>query len=305
MEQYATSFITYLEERKGLRGATLESYARDIKQFLSYLAERGVQSLDEVTRTSVLLYFSMLKERGRASSTITRASVSLKAFFQYLLGEHQIRQDPFVMMDLPRYDKKAPHILSVEEMDQLLRMPDVTTVLGLRDKAMLEILYATGLRVSELNALKVQDIDVDYGFLRCVGSSGKERIIPIGTVTVKWLQRYIKEAWPILQKDGRSDALFLNRQGQVISRQGFWKIIKKYGKEAGLTAELTPHTLRHSFASHLLERGADIRAVQEMLGHSDISTIQIYLQRSRQNLKSVYDSFHPRAKEQVEHPIEE
>lgn len=319
MEQYATSFITYLEERKGLRGATLESYARDIKQFIAYLEERGTGQLSEVTRTSILLYFSTLKERGRAPSTITRASVSLKSFFQYLLGERQIEQDPFVKVDMPRSDKKVPHILSVEETDRLLSMPDVNTVLGLRDKAMLEILYATGLRVSELNAIKVQDIDVDYGFLRCVSSTGKERIIPIGSGTVKWVQRYMKEALPILQKaeqkqdDLKQDELkqqqcndlFLNRQGQAISRQGFWKMIKKYGKEAGLTAEITPHTLRHSFASHLLERGADIRAVQEMLGHSDISTIQIYLQRSRQNLKSVYDSFHPRAKEQVELPIEE
>ena len=179
-------------------------------------------------------------------------------------------------------------------------MPDVTTVLGLRDKAMLEMLYATGLRVSELNSIKVQDIDLDYGFVRGVSSAGKERIIPIGSVTVKWIQRYMKEALPVLHKEGTSSHLFLNRQGQGISRQGFWKMLKKYGKEAGLTNELTPHTLRHSFASHLLERGADIRAVQEMLGHCDISTIQVYLQRSKQNLKSVYDSFHPRAKENEE-----
>lgn len=300
MEQAVASFITYVEETKDLRGATLESYERDLKQFLAFLEERDIHHLEEVTRTSILLYFSMLKERGKAPATITRASVSLKAFFQYLLASRVINQDPYVKVDTPKHDKKLPHILSIEEIDKLLAMPDVTTVLGLRDKAMLEMLYATGLRVSELNAIKVQDIDLDYGFVRGVSSTGKERIIPIGSVTVKWIQRYMKEALPVLHKEGTSTHLFLNRQGQGISRQGFWKMIKKYGKEAGLTDELTPHTLRHSFASHLLERGADIRAVQEMLGHGDISTIQVYLQRSKQNLKSVYDSFHPRAKEKEE-----
>lgn len=300
MEQAVASFITYVEETKDLRGATLESYERDVKQFLDFLQEREIHHLQEVTRTSIMLYFSTLKERGKAPATITRASVSLKAFFQYLLATRVINQDPYVKVDTPKHDKKLPHILSIEEIDKLLAMPDVTTVLGLRDKAMLEMLYATGLRVSELNSIKVQDIDLDYGFVRGVSSAGKERIIPIGSVTVKWIQRYMKEALPVLHKEGTSSHLFLNRQGQGISRQGFWKMLKKYGKEAGLTNELTPHTLRHSFASHLLERGADIRAVQEMLGHCDISTIQVYLQRSKQNLKSVYDSFHPRAKENEE-----
>lgn len=300
MEQAVASFITYVEETKDLRGATLESYERDVKQFLAFLQERDIHHLEEVTRTSIMLYFSTLKERGKAPATITRASVSLKAFFQYLLAARVINQDPYVKVDTPKHDKKLPHILSIEEIDKLLAMPDETTVLGLRDKAMLEMLYATGLRVSELNAIKVQDIDLDYGFVRGVSSAGKERIIPIGSVTVKWIQRYMKEALPVLHKEGTSSHLFLNRQGQGISRQGFWKMLKKYGKEAGLTNELTPHTLRHSFASHLLERGADIRAVQEMLGHCDISTIQVYLQRSKQNLKSVYDSFHPRAKENEE-----
>ncbi|MGG0822978.1 site-specific tyrosine recombinase XerD [Paenibacillus turicensis] len=300
MEQAVASFITYVEETKDLRGATLESYERDVKQFLAFLQEREIHHLEEVTRTSIMLYFSTLKERGKAPATITRASVSLKAFFQYLLATRVINQDPYVKVDTPKHDKKLPHILSIEEIDKLLAMPDVTTVLGLRDKAMLEMLYATGLRVSELNSIKVQDIDLDYGFVRGVSSAGKERIIPIGSVTVKWIQRYMKEALPVLHKEGTSSHLFLNRQGQGISRQGFWKMLKKYGKEAGLTNELTPHTLRHSFASHLLERGADIRAVQEMLGHCDISTIQVYLQRSKQNLKSVYDSFHPRAKENEE-----
>jgi integrase/recombinase XerD len=300
MEQAVASFITYVEETKDLRGATLESYERDVKQFLAFLQERDIHHLEEVTRTSIMLYFSTLKERGKAPATITRASVSLKAFFQYLLAARVINQDPYVKVDTPKHDKKLPHILSIEEIDKLLAMPDVTTVLGLRDKAMLEMLYATGLRVSELNSIKVQDIDLDYGFVRGVSSAGKERIIPIGSVTVKWIQRYMKEALPVLHKEGTSSHLFLNRQGQGISRQGFWKMLKKYGKEAGLTNELTPHTLRHSFASHLLERGADIRAVQEMLGHCDISTIQVYLQRSKQNLKSVYDSFHPRAKENEE-----
>lgn len=296
MEQHVASFISFLAEQKGLSGATLESYSRDLKQYVAYLHEREADSLQDVTRTGILLYFSAMKERGKAPATITRASISLRAFFQYLVRERLIDQDPFLMMDMPKSEKKPPQILTVEETERLLEMPDVDHPLGMRDKAMLELLYATGIRVSELISLKVEDVNTSLRFVRCSGGAGKERIIPIGSVTAGWIERYMDESWPQLTQDESQGPLFLNRRGVAISRQGFWKIIKKYGQEAGLTAVITPHTLRHSFAAHLLSGGADVRSVQEMLGHSGVSTIQVYLNQTKPNIKSVYDSSHPRAK---------
>ncbi|GGH24937.1 site-specific tyrosine recombinase XerD [Paenibacillus segetis] len=297
MEQHVASFITFLEDQKGLSGATLESYSRDLKQYVAYLQEREADSLLDVTRTGILLYFSAMKERGKAPATITRASVSLRAFFQYLVRERIIDQDPFLMMDMPKSEKKPPQILTIEETERLLEMPDVNHPLGMRDKAMLELLYATGIRVSELISLNVEDVNTSLRFVRCSGGAGKERIIPIGSVTAGWIERYLNESWTHLSPEvGSQGPLFLNRRGVAISRQGFWKIIKKYGQEAGFTAAITPHTLRHSFAAHLLSGGADVRSVQEMLGHSDVSTVQVYLNITKPNIKSVYDSYHPRAK---------
>lgn len=296
MEQYAASFITFLAGHRGISGATQESYARDLKQYISYLRERHIDNFREVTRAGILLYFSSLKEKNKAPATIMRVSVTLRSFFQYLLRERVIDQDPFVMLDLPKAGKKPPQTLTVEETDKLLETPQPHTPLGLRDKAMLEILYATGIRVSELISLDVEHVDTQLRFLRCCGESGKERIIPFGGVTAEWLERYLREARLHFIRAEENRALFPNRRGERISRQGFWKVIKKYGREAGITADITPHTLRHSFAVHLLESGADVRSVQELLGHADVATIQMYLNRSRPNLKAVYDTYHPRAK---------
>lgn len=297
MEQHASSFISYLAEQRGLTGSTLESYSRDLKQFLAYLQDRSTTDLNEVTRTGILLYFSALKSNGKAPATITRTSVTLRAFFQYLVKERIIEHDPLVMVELPKADKKLPQTLTVEETEKLLDMPAPSTPLGLRDKAMLELLYATGIRVSELISLNVQDVNGDLRFLRCCSDSGKERIIPFGSVTADWVNQYLKESRPQLITAQNEEALFPNRLGSRMSRQGFWKVLKKYGKDAAIEQDITPHTLRHSFAVHLLDRGADIRAVQEMLGHADVSTIQVYLNKSRPNLKSVYDSYHPRARD--------
>ncbi|MNZ33382.1 Tyrosine recombinase XerD [compost metagenome] len=297
MEQYASSFISYLARQRGLSESTLESYNRDLRQFLSYLQDRNTTDIHEVTRTGILLYFSTLKNSGKAPATITRISVTLRAFFQYLVRERIIEHDPLVMVELPKVDKKLPRTLSVEETEKLLDMPDPSTPLGLRDKAMLELLYATGIRVSELISLNLGDVDNDLRFLRCCSESGKERIIPFGNVTAEWVERYINESRPHLISKEQDAALFSNRLGERISRQGFWKVLKKYGKEAGIEQDITPHMLRHSFAVHLLDRGADVRAVQEMLGHADVSTIQVYLNKTRPNLKSVYDAYHPRARD--------
>ncbi|MEC0328061.1 site-specific tyrosine recombinase XerD [Paenibacillus macerans] len=295
MEQYAASFIAFLVERRELSGSTLEAYARDVKQYINYLRRRRVKHFREVTRAGIQLYFSAMKEEGKAPATVMRVSVTLRAFFEYLLRERVIDQDPFVMVELPKLDKKPPQTLTVEETEKLLETPDPAAPLGLRDKAMLELLYATGIRVSELISLDVRHVDTALRFCRCRGDSGKERIIPFGSVTAEWLERYLREGRPHLAQTEDEQALFPNRRGGRISRQGFWKVIKKYGQEAGINADITPHTLRHSFAVHLLERGADVRSVQEMLGHADMATIQMYLNQARPNLKSVYDAAHPRA----------
>lgn len=296
MEQHASSFISFLTLERALSESTLESYNRDLKQFLTYLKDKNMTDLNEVTRAGILLYFASLEHSGKSRATITRASVTLRAFFHYLVRERIVEHDPLLLVELPKVDKKIPQTLTVEETERLLDMPDPSTLLGLRDKAMLELLYATGIRVSELISLNWQDVDYDLRFLRCSGDTGKERIIPFGVMTAEWLDKYINEARPQLLSHNDDEALFPNRRGERISRQGFWKIIKKYGNEAGIEGDITPHMLRHSFAVHLLDRGADVRSVQEMLGHADVSSIQVYLNKTRPNLKSVYDSFHPRAK---------
>ncbi|MEC2342691.1 site-specific tyrosine recombinase XerD [Paenibacillus barengoltzii] len=296
MERDAASFISFLAGQRALSEATRESYARDLKQYISYLQSKQVSDYRQVTRAGILLYFAYLKDLGKAPATIQRVSVTLRAFFRYLLQERRIDQDPFIMLEVPKVEKKPPQTLTVEETERLLEAPKPDTPLGLRDKAMLELLYATGIRVSELIALNQNDVNLELHFLRCTGDRGKERILPFGEVTAEWLDMYLREGRSrLILEDKENPALFPNRRGGRISRQGFWKIMKKYGQEAGITADITPHTLRHSFAVHLLERGADVRSVQELLGHSDASTIQMYVSRSRSNLKTVYDAYHPRA----------
>ncbi|WP_334071651.1 site-specific tyrosine recombinase XerD [Paenibacillus sp. A14] len=296
MEQYAASFISYLARQKALSDSTLDSYRRDVTQFLAYLRGRGTEGLNEVSKAGIMLYFAALRDRGKAPATVMRVSVSLRAFFQYLVQEGVIGRDPFTTVKLPRLDRNPPAVLTVEETEKLLDMPRTATPLGLRDRAMLELLYATGVRVSELISLKVGDIDTRVRFLRCSGEAGKERVLPFGRITADWLDRYLQQVRPVWEPNGPESPLFPNRTGGKMSRQGFWKVIKKYSREAGIAKEITPHTLRHSFALHLLQGGADIKSVQEMLGHADMATLQIYLSQARPNLKSVYDHFHPRAR---------
>lgn len=298
LEQYVTPFMGYLADHKRLSAATLECYKRDVEQFIDYLRGREVKEPGQISKAGVKLYFSALGKAGKAPATIARSTVSLRAFFQYLQRERLLGQDSGDWIDSPKIDKPSPQVLTVAEVDLLLDMPDPSHASGLRDKAMLELLYATGIRVSELIALNVEDVDTSMRYVRCSG--GKERIIPMGAVTADWIHKYLAESRQLLLgQSAAAEVLFPNTRGERLTRQGFWKIVKKYGREAGIDADITPHTLRHSFAVHLLEGGADVKSVQEMLGHADMVTVQMYLSKTKPNLKSVYEAFHPRAQTQL------
>lgn len=297
MKSHLQPFMQYLSEDKGLSPSTLESYGRDISQFMDFAEERGLALPEEIKRSHIMLYLAAQRGAGRAAATVNRNTVSLRAFFHYLLKERLIGQDPTLDMDKIKPSSKPPMILSVEEMERLLDAPGEDTPSGKRDKAMLELLYATGIRVSELISLNVEDVHTDLKYVRCTGSSGKERIVPMGAMAAECVARYTAGMRDkLLRGHTEESALFLNSLGGRLTRQGFWKIIKKYAREAQIEQDITPHTLRHSFAAHLLEGGADLRSVQQMLGHSDISTTQIYSGIARKNMKEVYETHHPRAR---------
>ncbi|MFC7681954.1 site-specific tyrosine recombinase XerD [Paenibacillus sp. GCM10028914] len=295
MKQNLDAYISFLSEERGLSRSTTESYRKDIAGFIEFAEQRGVNDPADVNRTLLSLYLGSLKQRGRAPSTMMRCTVSIRSFFQYLVRRSLIPQDPSLMLEAPKPERKVPKGLSVEQVDKLLSAPDASTPQGARDKAMLELLYAAGIRVSELVNLQVNDVNIDMRFVRCTGSSGKERILPISPLAARSVEQYLNGMRDKLLKSGtEEEGLFLNALGTRLTRQGFWKIIKKYGKEAGIPEDITPHTLRHSFAIHMLDNGADLRSVQEMLGHSDISTTQMY-QTPKKSMKEVYESHHPRA----------
>lgn len=305
MEKTLEAFVLEQSERKGLSEATLSSYRRDLKSFFAFMREREIGDFSQVSRATLALYFSGLKNQGKAPSTITRAAVSLRSFFRYLLQKHQIGQDPFIELESPKTRRKIPEPLAVEEVMSLLDKPDPHSPLGLRDKAMLELLYATGIRVTELIQLDTGDIDLRLRFVR-VGSGGsRERIVPFAAATAEWLDRYLQEGRSGLADKLQEEALFPNRLGGRMTRQGLWKIIKKYGQAAGISSEIMPHTLRSSFAVHLLERGADLKTVQELMGHADISSTQAYLNKTARNIKLVYEQFHPRAAAEISFPPSE
>jgi integrase/recombinase XerD len=253
--------------------------------------------LQDTKKLTIQNYLLQLKKLGRASSSITRSMVSIRSFYQFLVRERTLELDPSLNMESPRLVKRLPKVLSIQEVETLLEAPETSTPYGMRDKAMLELLYATGIRVSELVNLNAGHVNLGMGFVRCIGKGSKERIIPLGRIAAKWLHEYLQiMRRQLLRESKLDDALFINHLGTRLTRQGFWKIIKKYGREAHILKEITPHTLRHSFATHLLDNGADLRAVQEMLGHADISTTQIYTHVSKTRMKEVYNRTHPRAK---------
>ena len=243
----------------------------------------------------ILEYLAEQKQKGLAVSTLTRNLASIRSFYQYLLQEQIVQENPAGELESPRAEKRLPTVLSFKDIELLLEQPQPKGNIGMRDKAMLELLYATGIRVSELVSLNLDNVNLKMGFLKCDGKGNKERIVPLGSVAIKSLQEYLQNGRLKLLKQRDEKALFINQHGKRLTRQGFWKILKKYALRTGINAEITPHTLRHSFATHLLENGADLRSVQEMLGHADISTTQIYTQITRKKIKEIYNQTHPRA----------
>ena len=295
MENFLRDFIYYLSVEKGLASNTLDAYGRDLKKYLDYLRQQGITLLEKTGREEIFQFLASQQKNGLAPASVTRCLAAVRSFYQFLLKEQIIEVNPAKELETPRTDKYLPQVLTFNDVELLLEQPECSKIGGRRDKAMLEILYATGIRVSELVSLDINDINIKMGFLRCEGKGSKERIIPLGSTAIKSLMEYLQHSRAVMQKHREEKALFLNAQGKRLTRQGFWKILKKYSRKSGINGEITPHTLRHSFATHLLENGADLRSVQEMLGHADISTTQIYTHLTRQKIKDVYNQTHPRA----------
>lgn len=299
MEISATisSFLMHVKVEKGLSVNTSSAYRRDLGKFQVFAQKRKL-SLEDVTRDDLVDFLASLYRQKLESRTVARNLVTLRNFFRFAQVQELITTDPSVNLESPKIRRSLPGYLRLEEIERLLNQPDSTTALGLRDRAMLEVLYSTGLRVSELIGLRGSDLDSKTGCVRCIGKGDKERIVPVGRKALGIVDKYLREARPELSrqaKRGNSPALFVNRRGAALSRVGVWKILSAYGRRAGLRVALTPHMLRHSFATHLLERGADLRSVQLMLGHADISTTQIYTHVVEERLKQIYKAHHPRA----------
>ncbi|MGI6678806.1 MAG: site-specific tyrosine recombinase XerD [Dehalobacterium sp.] len=290
------NFLYYLSVEKGLADNTVKSYQLDLKSFFDFLTGKSMRDIQGVTRHHIIAYLIKLQKENKSPATLARHSACLKSFFHFLLRERIIDQDPTSHLETPKLAGILPQVLSIEEVEHLLNQPQTGTKLGLRDKAMLEVIYATGLRVSELINLDLQDINLEMGFLRCLGKGAKERIVPLGSFAIHALQEYLQGSREKLTKSSEEKALFVNQHGRRLTRQGFWKILKGYVSEAQISTPVTPHTFRHSIATHMLENGADLRTVQEILGHADISTTQIYTHLTKSHLKEVYDHCHPRAK---------
>jgi integrase/recombinase XerD len=291
-DQLLDQFINHLKVERGLARNTIEAYSRDLINFIGFLRRRGV-SVIQTTQEDLVSFIAETRTHLSPRS-LARCLVSIRMFYRFLVSEEIITSNPARLMGIPKLYQSLPYVLSRDEVEALLAQPDVHTVLGKRDKALLEILYATGLRVSELIGLKITNINLEGGYIRTVGKGSKERIVPMGTKAIDALREYLTNGRPSFQRKVTSPYLFVNNKGGPLTRQGLWKILKKYALKAGITKTVTPHTLRHSFATHLLEGGADLRSVQVMLGHADISTTQIYTHVARERLKEVHEKYHPR-----------
>jgi len=294
LDTLADQYLNYLLIEKGLSSKTLDSYGSDMAMYLSFLEENKIINISDADTPVILKHLISMRDAGLGARSRARHLVTIRGFYRFLVQEKILKHDPTRLIDLPKSGLKLPDVLSVEEVRLLLSTPDVKTPAGSRDTAMIELLYAAGLRVSELINLKLQDVNLEAGFVRVFGKGSKERVVPIGLFAKQRIDDYLKTARPLILKNIPSRYLFVARAGKPMTRQGFWKLIKRYALKAGFNKKITPHSLRHSFASHLLEGGADLRAVQLMLGHVDISTTQIYTHVAREHLKKIHEKFHPR-----------
>ena len=293
MEKQIDNFLEFIKEDKKLSENTLQSYRRDIVQFEEYVNSKKLNYL-KVTEEDMKNYFSHLQEVGKKTSTISRNIASIRSFYQFLVRNKKLKKDPTDKIQSPKVEKKAPTILSSSEIELLLEQPKNVDLKGIRDKAMLEFAYATGMRVTEIISLDIDDINLKDGLVTCKTRT-RQRNIPLGSLSLKALADYIENSRPILIKDEKVKALFVNTNGKRLTRQGFWKIVKYYKEQAHITKDITPHVLRHSFATHLLQNGADLKSIQTMLGHSDISSTQVYMQFQDESIKNIYKHAHPRA----------
>ena len=293
MEKQIKLFLDFLENDKKLSANTLQSYRRDIVQFQDYLDNKRLV-YSKIGQQEIKDYIEYLKEIGKKTSTISRNLASIRSFYQYQLRAKKVKKDPTDGMKSPKIEKKAPSVLSSEEVELLLEQPKNVDLKGIRDKAMLEFAYATGMRVTEIISLNIEDVNFEKSFVTCA-SQVKKRNIPLGKLSLKALEEYVKDARPVMIKKEDEKALFVNVNGKRLTRQGFWKIIKYYKEQAHITKDITPHVLRHSFATHLLQNGADLKSIQMMLGHSDISSTQVYMKFQDESLKNIYHQTHPRA----------
>jgi integrase/recombinase XerD len=294
VEQLLDQFLHYIVVEKGLSKNTVDAYSHGLNRFLDYLKKKGIQEIPSVSKLDVRAFLLALKKQGLSAKTVVRNLVAIRTLFQFLIQEGILEANPIEELESPKMPKTLPEILNLKEVEQLLEQPNPQTPMGIRDRAMLEVLYATGMRVSELTQLPMNQVNLEAGYVLVFGKGSKERIIPLGSEAMKWVALYLKGARERLAKRRESPFLFINRMGSGMSRQRFWKVIKTYGRRAGIRKRITPHLLRHSFASHLLERGADLRSVQMMLGHVDISTTQIYTHVTGERLKKIHQRYHPR-----------
>ncbi|RLB82459.1 MAG: site-specific tyrosine recombinase XerD [Deltaproteobacteria bacterium] len=287
-------YLNYLLVEKGLSEKTIESYSEDLSRYFAFLRQKGIKHVSDHDTDLILKHLLNLKDAGLSARSRARHLVTLRGFYRFLINEKLFKHDPVKFIDLPKSGLKLPDVLSVEDVENLLSIPDPNSPKGVRDSAMIELLYAAGLRVSELLNLRLMAVNMDACYVRVIGKGAKERIVPMGLCAKEKIDHYIKFARPFFLKDLKSQYLFVARAGKPMTRQGFWKLLKRYALKADLRKEITPHSLRHSFASHLLEGGAGLRAVQMMLGHVDISTTQIYTHVAREQLKKIHKKYHPR-----------
>ena len=293
MEKQIKLFLEFLKNDKRLSENTLQSYRRDVTQFENYINQNNMDYLT-VTEEDIKKYLESLDKMNKKTSTISRNLASIRSYYQFLMRTKKVSEDPTEKISSPKIEKKAPSILSSQEIELLLEQPNNIDLKGIRDKAMLEFAYATGMRVTEIISLNIDDVNLEEGYVTCKSTS-KQRNIPLGSLSLVALKEYIEKARPVIIKDDKTKSLFVNINGKRLTRQGFWKIVKYYKEQAHITKEITPHVLRHSFATHLLQNGADLKSIQTMLGHSDISSTQVYMQFQDEGIKNIYRKAHPRA----------